>query len=198
MAKNRALGNDPLHWLKARKEVETGKAASSGKETVSDATIEKDRKQENVPSATGQQMSQSTPDEKKQVVPEKAEASGTENVVPVGNSGNEPKVVIGRLYEEATVEKARPVQQQTGIFQGERKRAQAFLPVSKTVKTIQDEVSKDVVPSAGRVFPSVTYIVIAYTALLLILGYFVYADLSKRTSAIEARIFALEKALRLK
>ena len=39
------------------------------------------------------------------------------------------------------------------------------------------------------------YIIIVYTAIMLILGYIVYRDVSKRVSRVESRILAIEKKL---
>ncbi|MBF8275475.1 MAG: hypothetical protein HW390_548 [Candidatus Brocadiaceae bacterium] len=39
------------------------------------------------------------------------------------------------------------------------------------------------------------YLIIVYTAIMLILGYIVYRDISKRISRIESKVLAIEKKL---
>ena len=71
--------------------------------------------------------------------------------------------------------------------------------VSMTIQPINriaPEINR--VPVSATASQFSTYIIVGYTALLLILGYFVYSDLSKRTSRIEAKIMAIEKVLREK
>ena len=54
------------------------------------------------------------------------------------------------------------------------------------------------IPASTSAISFSTYIIIAYTALILILGFFVYHDLSKRINRLEAKILTVEKALSIK
>ncbi|MBI2556500.1 MAG: hypothetical protein HYW13_03620, partial [Planctomycetes bacterium] len=119
--------------------------------------------------------------------------------VPNNPAAPKPKVVIGRLYEKPSLEKVKSVQRNKNEVLETRRSVESSLPVSGTIQPINriaPEINRTPVSTAVSHFS--TYIIVAYTALLLILGYFVYGDLSKRTSRIEAKIMAIEKILREK
>ena len=67
---------------------------------------------------------------------------------------------------------------------------------------------RSISPMMGRPTPEITrkdntvstgkfsnYLIIVYTAIMLILGYIVYRDVSKRISRLESKILAIEKTV---
>jgi hypothetical protein len=110
--------------------------------------------------------------------------------------------VIGRLYEKPSPEKIKSAQRNESEIQDTGRSVAPSISVSRTIPPIPPinrmapEINRVPVSAAASQFT--TYIIVGYTALLLILGYFVYSDLSKRTSRIEAKIMAIEKVLREK
>lgn len=194
MGKEGALGQDPLGWIKAAKESKglfSSEAMNAANKVAGEAS------QPQVPQVPLKQP------------PPAHEVKGAETPVmappPVktaGAGGNvaaqKPRVVIGRLYEKPSADKAKPAAPRVegASLEARRPTSQPFPVIKATQPAVKSEL-----PQANRVAEDVggsrfsTYIVIAYTALMLILGYLVYDDLSKRTSRLETRIFSLEKAL---
>ncbi|MFN3532332.1 MAG: hypothetical protein ACK41Q_07460 [Candidatus Brocadia sp.] len=204
MGKDRVLGHDPLGWMKATKENKKSFPAV-GEDAAIQNTVKSDQQ-------TGSQMvfPQQTPvainknNDKNFDVSKVSQPPGKVDGVKADNVTDntttpKPRVVIGRLYEKPSTEKIKSVQRNEGTFQESRYYMESSFPVFRTTQSMKrndPEINRVSSPvSADRIS---TYIIIAYTALLLMLGYFVYNDLSKRTSRIEARLFALEKALHLK
>lgn len=197
MGKEGALGQDPLGWIKAAKE-NKGLFSSETMNTANKVAGEASQ-----PQGPQEPLKQPPPH------PTAQEVKGAETPImappPVKTAGTggsiaaqKPRVVIGRLYEKPSADKARPsVPRVEGAsLETRRPTSQPFPVVKATQPVVKSEL-----PQANRVAEDVggsrfsTYIVIAYTALMLILGYLVYDDLSKRTSRLEARILSLEKAL---
>lgn len=204
MGKDSVLGHDPLGWMKATKENKKSFPAVGGDETIQNT--EKSDQQTGSQSLLSQQAPASinqTSDKNFDVskppqTPGKTDSAKTDSITH--NAAPKPRVAIGRLYEKLSPERAKAVQRSEGTSHDLTKNyGESSFSASRTIqpiKRIDPERNHALRPVASDRIS--TYIIIAYTALLLILGYFVYSDLSKRTSRIEARIFAIEKALHLK
>ncbi|MEP9411141.1 MAG: hypothetical protein HRF42_06995 [Candidatus Brocadia sp.] len=204
MGKDSVLGHDPLGWMKATKENKKSFPAVDGDTTIQDTV--KSGQQTGSQQVFQKQISVSTNknnDKNFDVskVPQPLDKVGSVKAdnVTENTTAPKPRVVIGRLYEKPSTEKIRSVQRNEGAFQESKSYPEPSFPASVTVQPVKRNVSEiNRVSTPASADHISTYIIIAYTALLLILGYFVYNDLSKRTSRIEARLFALEKALHLK
>ncbi|TVM03035.1 MAG: hypothetical protein CV087_07340 [Candidatus Brocadia sp. WS118] len=199
MGKDSVLGHDPLNWMKVVKE--TKKSASSGDVNAADQnTIRNDQPSGHQITAK-QQISYPANDDKTPNIPKQSLPSDKmDNSNRTGNvSVPKQKIAIGRLYEKPSAEKIKSTPPTEGVFQESKPYPEPSIPTSRRVPQIQrNEPEIHRVPFSVSAERTTTYIIVAYTALLLILGYFVYTDLSKRTSKIEARLFAIEKALRSK
>ncbi len=196
MGKEGALGQDPLGWIKAAKE---SKGLFSSEATNAANKVAGEASPPPVPQAP---LKQPMPPPVQEVKGAETPVAATPPVKIAGAGGGvaaqKPRVVIGRLYEKPSADKAKPAapRAEGASLEARRPTSQPFPVVKAPQPAIKSEL-----PQASRVVEDVggsrfsTYIVIAYTALMLILGYLVYDDLSKRTSRLEARIFSLEKAL---
>ncbi|MBM4065106.1 MAG: hypothetical protein FJ266_05615 [Planctomycetes bacterium] len=193
MGKESALGQDPLRWMKIAKEnkksllPEDANAAGQNDEKAEQQTgIQATPKQIPLPRDNGETQLVS----KATLLPD----NRTDNP-----AAPKPRVVIGRLYEKPSPEKTKSVQRNEGEIQETRRSVEPSIPVSRTIQPINRIASEiNRVPASAAASQFSTYIIVGYTALLLILGYFVYSDLSKRTNRIEAKIMAIEKVLREK
>jgi hypothetical protein len=197
MGKDSALGRDPLNWMKVVKE--SKKSVSLGDANTSDQNTIKNDRQPNSPIMAKQQIpypenNDKTPHiQKLSQPPDKIEKRADNTAVP------KQKVVIGRLYEKPSAEKVKSIPHSEGVVRESRPYIEPSLPAARGVQPIQrNEPEINRVPFSMPAERTSSYIIVAYTALLLVLGYFVYSDLSKRTSKIEARLFTIEKALRSK
>jgi len=105
-----------------------------------------------------------------------------------------PRMAVGRLYEK-------PVQMGTGTPHEARNSTESVFPETTYAP-------RSISPTMGRPTPEITrmdntvstgrfsnYLIIVYTAIMLILGYIVYRDVSKRISRIESKILAIEKTV---
>jgi len=193
MGKESALGHDPLRWMKITK----GNKKSLSSEDANAAG-------QNAEKAEQQTSIRTTP---KQIpLPrDNGETPLVSKATPLPNNrannpaAPKPKVVIGRLYEKPSPEKIKSVQRNESEIQETGRSVEPSIPVARTIQPINriaPEINR--VPVSATASQFSTYIIVGYTALLLILGYFVYGDLSKRTSRIEAKIMAIEKILREK
>ena len=195
MGKESALGHDPLRWMKITKE--NKKSLSSEDANTAGQNAEKAEQQPSIQTTPKQQIHLPTGNGDARFVSKKVMPSP-------GNIPNNPavpksKVVIGRFYEKPSLEKVKSVQHNENEVLETRRSVEPSLPVSRTIQPINriaPEINRTPVSATASHFS--TYIIVGYTALLLILGYFVYSDLSKRTSRIEAKIMAFEKILREK
>ncbi|MFO0792850.1 MAG: hypothetical protein U0586_02185 [Candidatus Brocadiaceae bacterium] len=119
--------------------------------------------------------------------------SSTRGVPPL-----KPKVVIGRMYEKPAPEKQKSVRGTENVnpetIEVVRNSSPVTLQPQQTMGAAI-ETSRSLTTSGDRFL---TYLIIAYTTLLLILGYFVYIDLSRRMGRMEAKVLALQKALPVK
>jgi len=195
MGKESALGHDPLRWMKITKE--NKKSLSSEDANTAGQNAEKAEQQPSIQITPKQQIHLPTGNSKAQFVSKKAPPSPSN--IPNNPSAPKPRVVIGRLYEKPSLEKVKSVQHNENEVLETRRSVEPSLPVSRTIQPINriaPEINRTPVSTTASHFS--TYIIVGYTALLLILGYFVYSDLSKRTSRIEAKIIAIEKTLREK
>ena len=197
MGKDSALGRDPLNWMKVVKE--SKKSVSLGDANTSDQNTIKNDQQPNSPIMAKQQIpypenNDKTPHiQKLSQPPDKIEKRADNAAVP------KQKVVIGRLYEKPSAEKVKSIPHSEGVVRESRPYIEPSLQASRGVQPIQrNEPEINRVPFSMPAERTSSYIIVAYTALLLVLGYFVYSDLSKRTSKIEARLFTIEKVLRSK
>ncbi len=193
MGKDSALGHDPLSWMKMAKE--NKKSLSPEDANAAGQNAGKAEQQPSIQTMPKQQIPFPTGNSKVQFVSKKAPPSPSN--VTNNPAAPKPKVVIGRLYEKPSPEKVKSVQRNENEVQETRRSVEPSIPVSRTIQPINriaPEINRTPVSTAASHFS--TYIIVGYTALLLILGYFVYSDLSKRTSRIEAKIIAIEKTLR--
>lgn len=194
MGKESALGHDPLRWMKITKE--NKKSLSSEDADTAGQNAGKAEQQASIQTTPKQQIPFPSGNSKAQFVSKKA--------IPPNNRANnpptpKPKVVIGRLYEKPSPEKIKSVQRNESEIQEIKRSVESSIPASRTIQPIKRmEAEINRIPASPAVSHFSTYIIVAYTALLLILGYFIYGDLSKRTSRIEAKIMAIEKILREK
>ena len=193
MGKESALGHDPLRWMKITKE--NKKSLSSEDANAAGQNAEKAEQQTSI---------QTTP---KQIpLPrDNGETPLVSKATPLPNNrannpaAPKPKVVIGRLYEKPSPEKIKSVQRNESEIQETGRSVEPSIPVARTIQPINRIAPEiNLAPASAAASQFSTYIIVGYTALLLILGYFVYSDLSKRTSRIEAKIMAIEKILREK
>ena len=195
MGKESALGHDPLRWMKITKE--NKKTLSSEDADTARQNAGKAEQQPSIQTTPKQQITLPTGNGKARFVSKKAMPSPGN--VPNNPAAPKPKVVIGRLYEKPSLEKVKSVQRNESEIQEIKRSVESSIPASRTIQPINriaPEINRTPVSTAVSHFS--TYIIVTYTALLLILGYFVYGDLSKRTSRIEAKIMAIEKILREK
>ena len=191
MGKESALGHDPLSWMKITKE--NKKSVSPEYVNAASQNAGKAEQQPSIQSMPKQQIPLTTDSRETPFVSKKAPSAPS--TILNNPPAPTPRVVIGRLYEKPSPEKTKSVQRNESEIQEPRRSIETSVPVSRTIQPInrvESEINR--VPAARSHFS--TYIIVGYTALLLILGCFVYSDLSKRTSRIEARILAIEKALR--
>ena len=193
MGKESALGYDPLRWMKITKE--NKKSLSPKDANAASQNAEKAEQQPSIQATPKQQRLLTTGNSETQFVSKKSpQAPGN---IPNNPAAPKPRVVIGRLYEKPSPDKTKSVQRNESEIQEPRRSIEPSIPVSRTIQPInrvESEINR--VPASAAASQFSTYIIVGYTALLLILGCFVYSDLSKRTSRIEARILAIEKALR--
>src|SRR3989304_4797318 len=195
MGKDSALGHDPLSWMKITKE--NKKSLSSEDANTAGQNAGKAEQQPSIQATPKQQIPFPTRNSKAQFVSKKAPPSPRN--IPNNPAAPKPRVVIGRLYEKPSLEKVKSVQRNKNEVLETRRSVESSPPLSGTIQPINriaPEINRTPVSTAVSHFS--TYIIVTYTALLLILGYFVYGDLSKRTSRIEAKIMAIEKILREK
>lgn len=192
MGKGSALGYDPLGWMKITKE--NKKSLSPEDANAASKNAEK-AEQPSIQATPKQQILLTTGNSETQFVSKKSpQAPGN---IPNNPAAPKPRVVIGRLYEKPSPDKTKSVQRNESEIQEPRRSVEPSIPVSRNIQPInrvESEINR--VPASAAASHFSTYIIVGYTALLLILGCFVYSDLSKRTSRIEARILAIEKALR--
>lgn len=193
MGKGSALGYDPLGWMKITKE--NKKSLSPEDANAASKNAEKAEQQPSIQATPKQQILLTTGNSETQFVSKKSpQAPGN---IPNNPAAPKPRVVIGRLYEKPSPDKTKSVQRNESEIQEPRRSVEPSIPVSRNIQPInrvESEINR--VPASAAASHFSTYIIVGYTALLLILGCFVYSDLSKRTSRIEARILAIEKALR--
>ncbi|NUO08756.1 MAG: hypothetical protein HUU08_08785 [Candidatus Brocadia sp.] len=197
MGKDSVLGHDPLGWMKIVKE--NKKSISLGGANAADQSTAKNDQQTNSRITVKQEKPLPPNIDNTQEAPKVLPSAGNTDKEMNNTAAPKPRIVIGRLYEKPTAEKGKSVERNEGSVRESKPYIEPSFPVSRTVQTIKKNE-----PEINRAHLSVpadrfsTYIIIAYTALMLILGYFVYNDLSKRTSRIEARLLAIEKSLRSK
>lgn len=105
-----------------------------------------------------------------------------------------PRTSSGRLYEKSS-------QMGEGTPQETRHSTESVFPETTYAP-------RSISPMMGRPTPEITrkdntvstgkfsnYLIIVYTAIMLILGYIVYRDVSKRISRLESKILAIEKTV---
>jgi|SRR3990167_190616 len=193
MGKESALGQDPLRWMKITKE--NKKSLSSEDANAAGQNAEKAEQQTSI-QATPKQIPLPRDNGETQLV---SKATPLPNNRTDNPAAPKPRVVIGRLYEKPSPEKTKSVQRNEGKIQEAGRSVEPSIPVSMTIQPINRIAPEiNLAPASAAASQFSTYIIVGYTALLLILGYFVYSDLSKRTSRIEAKIMAIEKVLREK
>ncbi len=191
MGKESALGHDPLRWMKITKE--NKKSLSSENANAAGQNAEKAEQQTSI-QATPKQIPLPRDNGETPLV---SKATPLPNNRANNPAAPKPKVVIGRLYGKPSPEKIKSVQRNESEIQETGRSVEPSIPVARTIQPINriaPEINR--VPVSATASQFSTYIIVGYTALLLILGYFVYGDLSKRTCRIEAKIMAIEKILR--
>ena len=201
MKKKNVLGHDPLAWMNLERERKPPLPEGVKEE---EKTVLKNNQQKVKDAAKQQSFPLLKEDEDISI----SKGNQAERVFNVITGSNEPppkpKVVIGRLYEEISKKTGStiPLSNEAIAAPGAANRFQKTEPPSpgyESVKTgmgIPSGVNK--LPATGLGIQFSTYLIVAYTVLLLILGYFVYTDFSKRTNRLEAKIYAIERALRLR
>lgn len=204
MGKDSVLGHDPLGWMKITKENKKSFPTVDANATIQNTgngdhqTGSPGMLPQQIPVPINKQNDRNPDVSKVSQPPGKSDSVKTDSITD-NTTTPKPRVVIGRLYEKPSTEKAPSVQRNEGTFLESKPYIEPSFPASRTtqpVKRNDPEINRVSRPVSADRFS--TYIIITYTVLLLILGYFVYNDLSKRTSRIEARLFAIEKALHLK
>lgn len=197
MGKDSALGHDPLNWMKVVKE--SKKSVSLGDVNAADQNTTRSDQPSASPITAKQQIPYPANNDKTPHIPKLPQPSDKIDKRADNTAAPKQKVVIGRLYEKPSAEKIKSIPHSEGVVQEFRPYIEPSLPASRRVQPIQrNEPEINHVPFSMPAERTSTYIIVAYTALLLVLGYFVYSDLSKRTSKIEARLFTIEKVLRSK
>ncbi|HHT9130153.1 MAG TPA: hypothetical protein ACFYEC_04740 [Candidatus Brocadiaceae bacterium] len=193
MGKDNALGNDPLSWMKLTKE--NKKSLFPEDTNTADQNTIKNNQQISSSRTVKQQIPLPTNDNKPVDIQKGPRSYGKVNSTANSNTPR-PKVVIGSFYEKPSAGKAKPLQHNENVTREIKPYLDPLSSGSRYVqpiKRLESEINRVSVSTFTEHFS--TYVIIAYTALMLILGSFVYNDLSKRTNKIEARIFAIEKAL---
>jgi hypothetical protein len=183
MGKESALGYDPLGWVKAVKD---------NKKPSSDNQAGKNVPENNPPLPRQQPSIHSNADKPLERVSQSTNNAGssTRGVPPL-----KPKVVIGRMYEKPVPEKPKSVQVAESTLPETGQVVKSPISVAtypQQVRRIETEINRPVSTSGDRFL---TYIIIAYTTFLLILGCIVYSNLSRRMGRMEAKVLALQKAL---
>lgn len=201
MGKDSALGHDPLNWMKVVQE--SKKSVALGNVNAVDQNTTKSGQPSNPQITEKLQTPSPAKDDKPPPVQKQAQPADTREDRTDSASAPKQKVVIGRLYEKPSAEKTKPIPATEDASKESRAYVAPTIPLSIPTSMRVPPIQKNEpvihrAPFSVPVERTTTYIIVAYTALLLILGYFVYNDLSKRTSRIEARLFAVEKALRSK
>ncbi|OQZ03386.1 MAG: hypothetical protein B6D34_07795 [Candidatus Brocadia sp. UTAMX1] len=198
MGKDSVLGFDPLNWMKVSKESE--KSVPAGEVHAADQNDTRVDQVSGSRVTAKQQIPSPVIGNKAPHIPKQLKLPDAIDNRADGVSVQRQKVVIGRRHENPSAEKTKSMPQNTeGIFQEPVHYVEPAMPTSGRIHPIQrNEWKINWLPFTLSSEQISTYIIIAYTALLLVLGYFVYNDLSKRTSRIEARLFVIEKALRSK
>ncbi len=199
MGKDSALGQDPLRWMRVTKE----NRKPSHPEDVNKAAPNVEKHDKRIISQTTikQQKPISTSDNRLRDVQKTATVQTSKEFNSVANNTSTPKskVVIGRMYEKPLVEKIKQSQAEGDVSLEQRYDAKQPSPSYKAGQTLKvTDYRPDRVASSSYAFSLSTYIIIAYTALMLILGFFIYGDLSKRMGRMEAKVIALEKILHAK
>ncbi|MCR4292979.1 MAG: hypothetical protein NUV76_08900 [Candidatus Kuenenia sp.] len=201
MKKKNVLGHDPLAWMNLERERKSPLPEGVKEE---DKNVVKNNQQK-VQDAAKQQSFPLLKEAEDNSISKGNQAERVFNVI-TGSNGPppKPKVVIGRLYEEISKKTATTISPSNEAIAtpGAANRFQKTEPPSpgygavKTGMGMPSRVNK--LPATGLGVQFSTYLIVAYTVLLLILGYFVYTDFSKRTNRLEAKIYAIERALRLR
>jgi hypothetical protein len=211
MGKDKALGSDPLSWMKIARENKNITSASSEKEDIVNQDAVKTGQGDSSQSAVNQQPLPLFQSSVSLDVPKKEEPKPAPGETALSETISAPKqkVVIGRLYEKLSAEKAKAksqsetssqedscyVVQQPPVQQSPAERpAQSFKRVENLISCQTSPPPSVSVPS-GRMY---IYMVVAYTVLLLVLGFVTYHDLSRRLKGVEARMLSLEHVLRLR
>ncbi|MEK7296506.1 MAG: hypothetical protein AAB069_01275 [Planctomycetota bacterium] len=105
-----------------------------------------------------------------------------------------PRLSVGRLYEK-------PAQLGEVAPQEVRYSTDPVFPETsyapRSISPMMGRPATEIPRNDHTVSPGKfsNYIIIVYTAIMLILGYIVYRDVSKRVSRVESRILAIEKKL---
>lgn len=186
MGKESALGHDPLGWIKAVKDNKKPSSDNLADKNVPENNPPLPQQQPSIPLNTDKLLERVSQ-------PTNNVGSSTRGVPPL-----KPKVVIGRMYEKPVPEKPKLVQGAESTNQETRQAVKSPSPVTlqpQQVRRIETEINRPVTTSGDRFL---TYLIIAYTTLLLVLGYFVYRDISHRMDRIDAKILTLRKALPVK
>lgn len=189
MGKDSVLGSDPLNWMKIA--IENKKLSSLNNEKLNQETNlqETGKRQESITANSGETQG---------VTGIQQPVSKVSSMPGNTTTASEPKAVIGGLYEKPSPKGIQWIQHSKDISQEKRHQIEPSFPGMRTVQPME-RMKSEVTPAfslSSTTFS--TYIIIAYTALMLILGYLVYNDFSKRTNRIEARLSVIEKTLQLR
>ena len=108
MGKDSALGHDPLRWMKITKE--NNKSLSPEDASAKGRNAETIEQQPGIQSAPKQQIPIPSGNGEVRLVSKKVTPSPGSGDMPGNPAATKPKVVIGRLYEKPSPEKAKSVQ----------------------------------------------------------------------------------------
>ncbi|MEK7699446.1 MAG: hypothetical protein AAB332_03500 [Planctomycetota bacterium] len=194
MGKENALGSDPLN--RTRSPNENRKSPLLDAMVTTNPQGDKNAQQTNVPGPFRRPeplaINKETPAGSPRAPQAPVRMAG--HVDPA--AAQKPKVVIGRLYEKPTPEREKPFPRAEDARQEARP-----MPESTTAPRSFSPMMGTPMPEANRKDSTISpskfsnYLIIVYTAIMLILGYIAYRDVSKRISKIESKILAIEKAI---
>jgi hypothetical protein len=194
MVRDNALGNDPLGWIKLTKE---GKKVPTPEHLSAEKQKEEKVKQQ---TTVNQQKLFPTKSAEAKIVSDTTKTK-TETKGPVNNvtAKSKPKVVIGKMYEKPSVEGLKQIETEVSISKESKNYNTQPPPSYITTQPFKINNQRvEHIPASTSAISFSTYIVIAYTALIVILGFFVYHDLSKRINRLESKILTVEKSLSIK
>lgn len=194
MVRESEIGHDPLGWMKAAKDMKMGQSVNtSAAETYSSPAS---AGHAGVQPALNQQIptysSKNNPSDVQKPVQQRQENVGAKTDTATTHG---PKVVIGRLYDKASQEKEKkplPAKDKANEIRPHIEQPLSEIDNIQGFRRQSAEIKPFPFSSSSQLS---IYFIVGYTVLLLILGYFVFSDFSRRAKNIEARISSLERVI---